>query len=116
MKNLKSLIFGLAALCLAFGLVFSVSAFTTGTKKSSTLTYRYNGNDEGGLHTAGNWSDVSNQEEPEGCEPGEEIPCFVQFDSSEYANIQIFIDENPTLGDMIDSERIQTYKDEVVEP
>ncbi|MCJ0741852.1 hypothetical protein [Pedobacter montanisoli] len=115
MKNLKKLLFGLATLLVVFGLVFMVSAFTS-SKKTATLKYRYTGNDETGLHTASNWDDVSSQPSPEGCEPGDEIPCLVQFDSGEYTDIQDFINQNPSLTDMIETNRIQSYKNEVVEP
>ncbi|WAC39041.1 DUF6520 family protein [Pedobacter sp. SL55] len=111
MKKNK-ILFGLAALVVAFGLVFSMSAFRS-NEKLATLKYRYTGNNEAGLHTASNWDDVSAQPNPEGCEPGEEIPCLVEFDTSEYTDLQDFIDQNPTLQDMIDSERVQSYKNEV---
>lgn len=107
--------FGLVALVVAFGLVFSVVAFSP-AKKTATLKYRYNGPDEAGLHTPGNWSDVSAQPNPEGCEPGEEIPCLIQFETPEYDDLQDFLDQNPTLQDMIDSETVQSYKNEVIEP
>ncbi len=116
MNNLKKLLFGVVAVVLAFGLVFSLSAFTLEDKKIATLTYRYDGDDEAGLNVPGNWTNISQEEEPEGCEAGVEIPCLVQFDTTDYDDIADFLSENPTLQDMIDSDHIQSYKDEVVDP
>lgn len=113
MKRLKFLL-PLFMLLLGIGLVFTQSAFKK-TEKFSTLKFRYTGSDASGLHTVGNWQDVSTQPNPEGCDPGEEIPCLIEFDTSQWSSLSAYLSANSTLQDMVDSGAIQSYKDETIE-
>jgi len=105
--NLKKLSLGLVAL-VGFGLMITLNAFTT--NKVTTLKYRYNLNTETGINAVTNWTDVSNQSNPSGC-GGSDIPCLVQFESSEYANLSAYLSANPTADDMEDSGRVISHKD-----
>ncbi|MCX2584335.1 hypothetical protein [Pedobacter sp. MR22-3] len=108
-KLLKPITFGAIAIALGGTLFLTESAFTA--PKTVTLKYRYNLNTATGISTASNWTDVSDQPNPSGC-GGEEIPCLVQFDSSEYSSITAFLSANPTIPDMEESERVVSHKDE----
>jgi hypothetical protein len=110
MRNLKNLL-PLFAVLIGFGLVFTQSAFKNADKKA-TLTYRYNGSNAAGVTTAANWTDPSVDPDPQGCAAGTEIPCLVQFETSEYANISAFIAAKPSNSQMLSSGKVQTRKDE----
>ncbi|WP_199119753.1 hypothetical protein [Pedobacter sp. ASV28] len=77
MKNLKSLIFGLAALCLAFGLMFSVSAF----KKKTNVYWQYTKNNHTDIRDGYSYSQVTSPE-AEACDPGNDLPCVLEVDAS----------------------------------
>ena len=82
MKNLKKLTFGLVALVLAFGLVFSVSAFKNLTiKKGTTVYFKYNDStfNETAYRNIGNWQPIDHPEEV-GCD-GETNICILRVDS-----------------------------------
>lgn len=111
MVNLKKSILGLGALIVVFGLVFSFVAFSP-TNKIETLKYRYNGPDEAGLTTLTNWTNVSEEEEPEGCTPGTEIPCLVQFNDNEYDDIVDFYTTHDTAAEMFSSTKVASRKNE----
>lgn len=87
-------------------------AFIPAKKKIATLTYRYNGPDEAGLTDPLNWSDLSEEEEPEGCEVGDELPCLVQFNDTEYDDIADFYTTHSTAPSMFASQKVLTRKDE----
>lgn len=78
MKNLKKVVFGLVALIVAFGLVFTVSAFK---KKRASIYWQYNLNVETGARSGYNYSPIGNPNSP-GCDDGEEMPCVLQVDES----------------------------------
>ena len=109
MKNLKKLAFGLVALCLAFGLVFSVSAFKS--KKSATLKYRFIGINETDLTNPLKWQDVSSEPNPEACDAGIELPCLVQFDENDYNNIAAFYTAHDTAAEMFATSKVVSRKD-----
>ncbi|KLT63912.1 hypothetical protein [Pedobacter sp. BMA] len=104
--NLKA---GLAIL-IGFGLVVTLNAFTP-SEKFTTLKFRYNLNTETGINNPSNWTDVSNVSNPSGC-GGDDIPCLLQFDSSEYANLSAYLTANPTASDMDDSGKVISHKAE----
>lgn len=110
MKNLKNLL-PLFAMIIGLGLVFSQSAFKS-SKNKAILTYRYNGSNAAGVTTVANWTDPSIEPNPQNCEAGTEIPCLVQFDTSEYADISAFIADKPSNALMLSSGKVQTRKDE----
>lgn len=74
--------FGLVALVLAFGLVFSVSAFKQISAKKKMYSYwRYNPNTEAGTLNGYNYIKIDDPQEP-GCEDENEIPCIIQVDDT----------------------------------
>jgi len=81
MRNLKSLIFGLAALCLAFGLVFTVSAFKSkGTAQRAPIYFLYDGDD----YTPTDFRDVDNwthESSPTSC-GGSTNLCVLKVDDA----------------------------------
>jgi hypothetical protein len=111
MRKLKNVL-PLIAFVVGLSLVFSQSAFKFGDKKTTTLKYRYNGPDEAGLTTLINWEDVSEQEEPENCLPGTEIPCLVEFEDNEYDDIVDFYTTNDTAVEMFDTHKVVSKKNE----
>jgi hypothetical protein len=105
--NLKKLSLGLVAL-IGFGLTITLNTFAT--KKAVTLKYRYNLNTENGINIASNWTNVSEQATPSGCE-GTAIPCLVEFENSEYTNLDAFLAANPTTEQMENSGKVASHKD-----
>lgn len=80
MKNLKKLTFGLVALVLAFGLVFSVSAFKNRAKRAPVY-FKYEGTtfDETAYRNISNWHQTTAPEE-EACIGDSDI-CILSVDS-----------------------------------
>lgn len=98
MKNLKFFSLLLAIVFVA------ASAFTT-VKKSHAgdpvfRSYQYNPGDLTGLHSASNWSEVT--ENPPSCSIGG-IPCMVTFDVANYTDIDDYLtnhtSDNSILND-----------------
>ncbi|MDQ8005259.1 MAG: hypothetical protein REI64_10700 [Pedobacter sp.] len=81
MKNLKSLMFGLVALVMVFGLVFTVSAFKAKSVKKTTIFWRYNPNDASDLRNEEAYSIVANPGAAS-CDPGTDLPCVLEVDAS----------------------------------
>ena len=84
MKNLKKLAFGLVALCLAFGLVFSVSAFKSKKSvKRAPVYFKYIGStfDETAYRNISNWQHTSAPDE-EACIGDNDI-CILSVDSED---------------------------------
>lgn len=80
MKKNK-ILFGLAALCLAFGLVFSMSAFKSNATKRAPVYFKYEGStfDEAAYRNINNWQHTSAPEE-EACIGDSDI-CILSVDS-----------------------------------
>jgi hypothetical protein len=80
MKNLKKLMFGLLALVMVFGLVFSLSAFTQ-IKKGPTVYFKYKGTsfNETDYRSMSNWEPVAEPGEVE-C-GGDNNICILRVDS-----------------------------------
>ena len=108
MKNLK-LVLPLFTLVLALGLVFTQSTFKV-SNKSTTLRYRYIGNDEAGLKTLSNWQEIAPGDTPSICETGTELPCLVSFEDNEYSDIVAFYNANGTSSAMFSSNRVVNKK------
>lgn len=89
-KKYKNLVYGLAALVLAFGLVFSVSAFKS-KKEIVNLAYQYTGDDETGVMNSGNWTAITYNPSPSECESVGDLVCVVQFNDEQYSNITDFL-------------------------
>lgn len=98
--------FGLAALVLAFGLIFSVSAFkNNGIKKGTTVYYKYTGTsfNEDDYRNMDNWEPV---EEPEEVDCGGETNiCILRVDSD---NLTAPGDELDKLDDFFNNQLHQT--------
>lgn len=90
------MMFGLVALTLAFGLVFTVSAFKAEKKSAKQFTYwRYDLDQENGALNGFNYTQVFNPAE-EGCSNDEEIPCVIEVEDS----VQSQTDLNTYLNTM----------------
>lgn len=105
--NVRKLTFGLVAL-VGFGLAITLNAFTA--DKVTVLKYRYNGSNSAGTTTLANWSDVSDQPNPTGCD-GEEIPCLVEFRDDQYADMSAFIAAHNTPALIASSPYVTAEKD-----
>lgn len=88
MKTNK-LFFGLAALILAFGLVFITSAFIQ--KDPTYLAYQYIGDDESGVMSTANWTPITYNPTPTQCDAEGELVCVVQFEDVQFADIASFL-------------------------
>ncbi len=93
MINLRKSILGLAALIVAFGLVFTASAFT---KKVALVKYQYTENTMDNLFDDTKWDDVT-VAAPASCGDPGDLPCIIEFDSEVYADIEDFLESNNDL-------------------
>lgn len=108
MKKNK-ILFGLAALVIAFGLTFTTSAFT---KKDPTyLAYQYTGDDDSGVMTPGNWTPITYNPTPTECESIGELPCVVQFEEAQFADINAFLGNFPDADAVNSSLYTKRHKD-----
>lgn len=109
MFNIKNLI---PAITLVIGLsiFFGASAFKA-NQKSTNLKYRFVGDTPAGLHDLANWEDISSEPTPTPCEVGTELPCIVEFETSAYDNIEDFLDQNETVIDMVNTNKVTSLKD-----
>lgn len=108
MKTSK-LFLGLAALVIAFGLVFSMSAFTV--KKSADLAYQYTGNDASGVMTPGNWIPIPYDENESACDAEGELVCIVQFNENDYSDITDFLGDYANATDVNNSDFTVRHKE-----
>lgn len=111
MKNLKNLGFGLAALVLVLGLVFTVSAFT---KKATPVRYQYMENTPDNLFDHLKWENVTFNP-PASCGDPGDLPCIIEFDSEVYADIEAFLSVNTDLTSLRQNSTEISSK-EAVEP
>ena len=100
MKNLKKTIFGLLALIMVFGLVFTVSAFKSNENSKKQYTYwKYNLDEENGARNGFNYTETFSPD-GEGCDDEEEIPCVIRVEDS----IQSQSDLNTYLNNQYDED------------
>ncbi|RZK52062.1 MAG: hypothetical protein EOO87_16090 [Pedobacter sp.] len=78
MKNLKKVSLGLAALVVAFGLVFSMSAFRNHQNKviKTSSYWQFTGDDITQVRDYTKYVKITNPEAPS-CEEGSDIPCVL---------------------------------------
>ena len=83
--NLKKISLGLAALCLAFGLVFSMSAFKSKANagKRALVYFKYNGStfNEANYRNIENWEHITDPEAPS-CAGTSDI-CVLSVDDAD---------------------------------
>lgn len=80
MKKNK-ILFGLAALVIAFGLVFSLSAFKNKTSTKSFTYWQYEPGTMTGIRDASNYTPIAAPNE-QPCEEGDDLPCVLRVDES----------------------------------
>lgn len=102
---------GLAALILAFGLVFITSAFIQ--KDPTYLAYLYTGDDESGVMSTANWTPIPYNPTPTECDAEGNLVCVVQFEEAQFANITSFL-SNYTDASEINESRFTVRHKEVV--
>lgn len=110
MKTNK-LFLGLAALILAFGLVFITSAFIQ--KDPTYLAYQYTGDDESGVMSTANWTPIPYNPTPTECESIGELPCVVQFEEAQFANIASFLSNYSDASEINESRFAVRHKEAV---
>ena len=76
-----------------------------------TMRYQYNGTDALDVTDQNAWTDVSNTN-PSPCDEEAELPCIVEFESSEYTDIQAFLNDHPSLEDIMRAEELISTKSE----
>lgn len=90
--NLRS-ITAIVAIAIA-SISYVLMSFGTEEKvQSQTLKYRYNLSSAAGLENSSNWTDVSDQPNPTGCEQDQPLPCLVEFSDEDFSNLEEFLDE-----------------------
>lgn len=110
MKKNK-ILFGLAALVIAFGLVFTTSAFTK--KDPVNLAYQYTGDDETGVMSSGNWTPITYNPTPTECESIGDLPCVVQFDDSQFDDIADFLSNYADADEVNSSVYTKRHKEPI---
>ncbi|RYF25077.1 MAG: hypothetical protein EOO42_04535 [Flavobacteriales bacterium] len=98
MKNLKNLL-PVLALVLGLGLVLTQSAFKSG---KTTMTYQYDRNDAFGIDNPAHWNNLAETPQ-QSCSEGTTLPCIVQFDSSEYVDLDAFLATNDDAAKILSS-------------
>jgi len=98
-----------AIVAVSAAIFLSASAFMP--DKRATVRYQYNNATSEGIGSSANWTQVNPNEEPAECQ-GEEIPCTVTFDDTEYANMDAFLAANPTLDAILASGDVSSLKNE----
>ena len=93
--------FGLAALVMVFGLVFSLSAFRNPSQRGTTVYYKYNGStfNEAAYRNMANWQHIDDPEEAE-C-GGETYICILKVDSDNLSGTGSLLDQ---LDDFFDNQ------------
>ncbi|RWU10615.1 DUF6520 family protein [Pedobacter chitinilyticus] len=103
--------FGLAALILAFGLVFITSAFIQ--KDPTYLAYQYTGDDESGVMSTANWTPITYNPTPTECDAEGELVCVVQFEDVQFANIASFLSNYSNAKEVNKSSFAKRHKEAV---
>jgi hypothetical protein len=105
MKNSRNLL-PMLALVVGLGLVISQSAFKSSTV---TMSYQYDRNDAVGIEDPANWNDLSSTPQ-QGCSEGTTLPCIVEFDSSEYPDLDTFLATHDDAAEIISSGKTVSRK------
>lgn len=74
-----------------------------------TLRYQYTGDDSADLYNLGEW-ELLDPDDSATCNNIPQLPCVVQFENTEYQNIQAFLDAHPTLPDIMDADELISTK------
>lgn len=104
--NLKKISIGLVAL-FGFG-VIGLSAFTE--EKSAALRYQYTGTSYADTTDPSKWVDISNNPVPSECD-GESIPCTIEFQDTQYANMSAYLAVHNTPALVDDDDFVTSRKD-----
>lgn len=94
------------ALVVGLGLVISQSAFKSSTV---TMSYQYDRNDAIGIGDAANWNDLSSTPQ-QGCSEGTDLPCIVQFESTEYPDLATFLAAHNDAAEIFSSGKTVSSK------
>ena len=111
MKNLKKLMFGLAALVMAFGLVFSVSAFKKSDAKKEILRYQYKNSDDTDIGLVSSWDNLTEVPQQD-CEEGDDLPCIIEINTStsSFNSLAAYLSANNTLTAIMASDEVAAKK------
>ena len=80
-------------------------------EKVATPRYQYTGTNQQDVTDKDAWNDVTNTP-PDSCDNEEELPCIVQFDSSDYTSIEAFLIDHPSFGEVMGAEELISTKSE----
>ena len=80
-------------------------------EKVATLRYQYTGTNQQDVTDKDAWNDVTNGN-PQSCDEEPDLPCIVQFESTEYVDIEAFLNAHPSLGEIMDSDELISTKSE----
>jgi len=109
--NLKKISLGLAALIVAFGLVFSMSAFKQAPVKKEILRYQYKNSDATDINQVTSWDDLNSLPQQD-CEEGEDLPCVIEINTSTspYNSLADYLSAHSTLGAIMASDEVTVKK------
>jgi len=109
MRN--KLMYGFAALIVAFGLILGMSAFTP--QKSTMLAYQYTGGDDKGVMILSNWTAIPYEENPSTCDAEGRLVCVVQFNGTDFNDISDFLDNHTDATEVNESRYVARYKEPI---
>lgn len=79
---------------------FPVVQATEEQPASFTLRYQFTGQDDGDLHESGMWVPLEQNDDP-GCDEAPILPCVVEFETSEFVDIETFYNSFDDIDDLM---------------
>lgn len=93
LKTIKKNAIVLVALVIALG-TFTLMSFGEKNKKEpTTLKYRYDLSSPTGIDNPLNWTEVSSEPNPQGCQQNQPLPCLVEFTDEEFEDLNAFLED-----------------------
>lgn len=73
-------------------------------REAVILRFQYTGTSGSTVDNLSLWNDL-NSNPTENCDEAEELPCIVEFDSSQYPDIESFLEDHPSLEDIMNAQQ-----------
>ncbi len=110
MNNLKKIMFSLAALVIAFGLVFSLSAFKGNSAKNTTMYYYFNSDQEADIDDPNNWTPIDEVDVPNASCDGADLSCVITFDTNDFSDLGELLEEYPSTDQLRENDHVVAEK------
>ena len=114
--NFKKISLGLAALVIAFGLVFTASAFKTKSAKNTTMYYYFNSDQESDIDDPGKWLPIDANDVPGASCDGEDLSCVIRFDTDDFDDLEELLQAYPSSSALQSAGHTIAEKTPVVDP